>query len=71
MDVLFSRARREAVEWYNEEVRQIREMLKNIVNAVLYLARQEMAFRRQDESSISLTGFLSGTRLICVLRSRS
>ena len=36
VDVWFSRARREAVERYNEEVRQNREMLKNIVNAVLY-----------------------------------
>ena len=53
VDVLFSRARREAVERYNEEVRQNREMLKNI-NAVLYLARQEMAFRGHDESSTSL-----------------
>ena len=35
VDVLFSRARREAVEIYIEEVRQNREMLKNIVNALL------------------------------------
>ena len=42
VDVLFSRARREAVERYKEEVRLNPEMLKNIVNAVLYLARQEM-----------------------------
>ena len=54
MDVLFSRARREAVERYNEEARQNRELLKNIVNAVLYLARQEMAFRGHDESSTIL-----------------
>ena len=54
VDVLFSRARREAVERYNEEVRQNREVLKNIVNAVLYLARQERAFRGHDESSTSL-----------------
>ena len=54
VDVLFSRARREAVERYKEEVRQNPEMLKNIVNAVLYLARQEMAFRGHDESSTSL-----------------
>ena len=54
VDVLFSRARKEAVERYSEEVRQNREMLKNIVDAVLYLARQEMAFRRHDESSTSL-----------------
>ena len=54
VDVLFSRARREAVERYNEEVRQNLEMLKNIVNAVLYLARQEMAFRGHDEYSTSV-----------------
>ena len=71
MDVLFSRARREAVERYNEEVRQNPEMLKNIVNVLLYLARQEIAFTGHDESLISLIGFLSGTPLICVLRSWS
>ena len=56
MDVLFSRARRKAVE--SKEVRQNRELLKNIVNAViavLYLARQEMEFRKHDESSTSLS----------------
>ena len=42
------------MERYNEEVKQNREMLKNIVNAVLYLGRQEMAFRGHDESSTSL-----------------
>ena len=54
VDVLFSRARREAVERHNEEVRQNREMLKNITEAVLYLAKQELAFRGHDESSCSL-----------------
>ena len=54
VDVLFSRARREAVERHNEEVRQNREMLKNITEAVLYLAKQELAFRGLDESSSSL-----------------
>ncbi len=54
VDVLFSRARREAVERFNEEVRQNRETLKNITEAVLYLGRQEMAFRGHDESSTSL-----------------
>ena len=53
VDVLFSGARREAVERYNEKVRQNRERLKNIVDAVLHLARQKMAFRRHDESSTS------------------
>ena len=36
VDIVFSGARREAVERYNEEVRQNREMLKNIGVAVLY-----------------------------------
>ena len=54
VDVLFSRARREAVERYNEGVRQNREMLKNLTEAVLYLATQELAFRGHNESSTSL-----------------
>ena len=54
VDVLFSRARREAVERYNEGVRQNREMLNNISEPVLYLAKQELAFRGHDESSTSL-----------------
>ena len=54
VDVLFSRARREEVERYNEEVKQNREMLKNIGEAVLYLAKQELAFRGHDESRTSL-----------------
>ena len=54
VDVLFSRARREEVERYNEEVRQNREMLKNIGEAVLYLAKPELAFRGHDESRTSL-----------------
>ena len=54
VDVLLSRARKEAVERYNEEVRKNREMLKNITEAVLYLSKQEMAFRGHDESNTSL-----------------
>ncbi|XP_046862989.1 zinc finger MYM-type protein 1-like [Xenia sp. Carnegie-2017] len=53
VDVLFSRARREAVERHNEEVRQNRDA-KNIGEAVLYLAKQELAFRGHDESRASL-----------------
>ena len=54
VDVMFSRPRREEVERYNKEVRQNREMLKNSGEAVLYLAKQELAFRGHDESSTSL-----------------
>ena len=53
VDVLFSRARREAIERYNEGVRQNREMLKNLTEAVLYFARQELVFRGHEESSTS------------------
>jgi hypothetical protein len=54
VDVLFSRARREDVERHNEQVRQNREMLKTISEAVLYLGKQELAFRGHDESTESL-----------------
>ena len=54
VDVLFSRARREEAERHNEEVRQNREMLNTLSEAVLFLAKQEVAFRGHDESSSSL-----------------
>ena len=54
VEVLFSRARREDVEHHNEEVRQNRSMLQIISEAVLYLGKQELAFRGHDESSTSL-----------------
>ena len=54
VDVLFSRARREEVERHNEEVKQNREMLKTLSEAVLFLAKQELPFRGHDESSLSL-----------------
>nr|XP_046862502.1 zinc finger MYM-type protein 1-like [Xenia sp. Carnegie-2017] len=45
---------REEIQRHNEEVRQNREMLKTITEAVLYLSRQELAFRGHDESSGSM-----------------
>ena len=54
VDVMISQARREEIKRHNEEVRQNREMLKTITNAVLYLGKQEMPFRGHDESSDSL-----------------
>ena len=54
VDILFSRARREEIELHKEEVRQNREILKTISEAVLYLAKQELPFRGHDESSGSL-----------------
>ena len=54
VDTLFSRARREEIERHNEEVRQNREMLRTLSEAVLYLAKQELPFRGHDESTASL-----------------
>ena len=41
VDVMISQARREEIKRHNEEVRQNREILKTITNAVLYLGKQE------------------------------
>ncbi|XP_046855044.1 uncharacterized protein LOC124448071 isoform X3 [Xenia sp. Carnegie-2017] len=54
IDCLMSQTRREEIQRHNEEVRQNREMLKTITEAVLYLSRQELAFRGHDESSSSM-----------------
>ncbi|XP_046858050.1 zinc finger MYM-type protein 1-like isoform X2 [Xenia sp. Carnegie-2017] len=54
VDCLMSQTRREAIQPHNEEVRQNREMLKTITEAVLYLSRQKLAFRGHDESSGSM-----------------
>ena len=54
VDVIFSRARREEIERFNEEVRQNRATLKILSEAVLYLSKQELSFRGHDESSVSL-----------------
>ena len=50
VDILFSRARREEVQLHNEQVRQNRETLKTITKAILFLSKQELAFRCHDES---------------------
>ena len=58
VDVLFSRARREAIERYNEGVRQNREMLKNLTEAVLYFATQELAgFHNKGNYRVLLQSF--------------
>ena len=54
VDILFSRARREEVQCHNEQVRQNRETLKTISEAVSFLSKQELAFRSHDESANSL-----------------
>ena len=55
VDMIFSRARREKVQRHNEQVRQNRETLKTIFEAILFLSKQELAFRCHDESNNSLT----------------
>ena len=54
VDILCSRARREEVQRHNEQVRQNRETLKTISETVLFLSKQELAFRGHDESNDSL-----------------
>ena len=54
VDILFSRARREEVQRHNEQVRQNRETLKTISEAILFLSKQELAFRCHDESKDGL-----------------
>ena len=54
VDIIFSRARREEIERFNEEVRQNRVTLTMLSEAVLYLSKQELLFRGHDESSVSL-----------------
>ncbi|CAB4033210.1 Hypothetical predicted protein, partial [Paramuricea clavata] len=54
VDSRISQARRDEIQRHDEEVRQDRELLKNLTQAVLYLSRQEFAFRGHDESNDSL-----------------
>ena len=37
------------IQRHNEELRQNREILKTVTEAVLYLSKQELAFRGCDE----------------------
>ena len=53
-DSLLSLARRDEIQRHNEEVRQNREILKMVTEAVLYLSKQELAFRGDDELKDSL-----------------
>ena len=54
MDSLLPQARRDEIQRNNEEVRQNREILKTITEAVLHLSRKELAFRGHKESEGSL-----------------
>ena len=54
VDVMLSHARREEIRRHNEQVRQNRDILKLLTDAVLYLSKQELPFREHDESTNSL-----------------
>ena len=54
VNILFSRARREEVQRHNEQVRQNRDALKTISEAVLFLNKQELVFRGHNETNDSL-----------------
>ena len=69
VDILFSRARREEIERHNKEVRQNREILRTLSEAVLYLAKQELPFRSHDKNTcqnliLSLSAAFMGGLLI-------
>ena len=54
VDTLLSQTRRDEIQRHNEEVRQNREVLKTVTEALLYLSKQELAFRGHDKSEESL-----------------
>ena len=54
MDYFLSQARRDEIQRHNEGVKQNREILKTVTEAVLYLSKHELAFRGHDESEESL-----------------
>ncbi len=54
VDTLLSQARRDEIQRHNEEVRQNREILKTVTEAVLYLSKQELAFKGHHKSEESL-----------------
>ena len=53
IDAALSKVRAEELSRHNEEVTRNRKTLKVLTNAVLYLAKQQLAFRGKDESSES------------------
>ena len=63
VDIIFSRARREEVQRHSEQVRQNKETLKTVSEAVLFLNKQELAFRGNDESNDSLNKEIIGSYL--------
>ena len=51
---LISQARRNEIQRHNEKVRQNKEILKALSEAVLYLSKQELAFRgHESEDSLN------------------
>lgn len=46
-------ARREHINKYNETVRENRKMIKHLINMIIFLSTQELAFRGNDETADS------------------
>lgn len=54
IDTLIDSQRKAEVHKHNEQVNKNREILKRLIDAVCYLAKQELPFRGHDESSASV-----------------
>ena len=53
VDLQLDEQRRNHTTAHNKKVRQNREILKRLINIVTFLGKQELAFRRHDESKDS------------------
>ena len=53
-DTLIDSQRKAEVQKHNEQVNKNREIMKRLIDAVCYLAKQELPFRGHDESSESV-----------------
>lgn len=54
IDTLLDSQRKAEIHKHNEQVNKNREILKRLIDAVCYLAKQELPFRGHDESSESV-----------------
>ena len=53
IDLTSDEQRRSKVSIHNAKVKENREILKDLINATCFLAKQELTFRGNDESSSS------------------
>ena len=54
IDLQLDEQRRRDISMHNEKVKKNRELLKRLINAVVFLGKQELSFRGHDESKTSL-----------------